>query len=71
VKHVKVRGMADTATVLFTTRGAAKAVSDRIGVSQAAVSQWRERGIPARRLAEVEAALAEHLKSIGAEAITQ
>jgi DNA-binding transcriptional regulator YdaS (Cro superfamily) len=59
--------MLDTATALFTTRGAAKAVADRLGISQAAVSQWRERGIPARRMPEVEAALFEHLRAIGAE----
>lgn len=59
--------MQDIRSVLFNTKGAAKAVAERLGISQAAVSQWRERGIPARRLADVSDALANHVRAINAE----
>jgi predicted transcriptional regulator len=55
----------DVATQLFATRGAVTAVAARLGISQAAVSQWRERGIPSGRTADVEEALREHLRSLG------
>lgn len=52
-------------TQLFATRGAVTAVAARLGISQAAVSQWRERGIPTSRMSDVEEALREHLRSLG------
>lgn len=44
----------DIRTALYTTRGASKAVADKLGISAAAVSHWRTRGIPADRLADIE-----------------
>lgn len=56
--------MADPFDLLFTTRGAVAAVARALGISQAAVSQWRQAGIPDSRRADVETALAEHLGSL-------
>lgn len=44
----------DIKGILFTTRGASKAVAEQLGISSAAVSQWRTRGIPPGRLADVQ-----------------
>lgn len=55
----------DIEVTLFATKGAAAAVATRLGISQAAVSQWRDRGIPASRVPEVEAVLREHLQRLG------
>ena len=49
---------------LYTTRGAVTAVAAALGISRAAVSQWRRIGIPPGRRAAIEAALAEYLASI-------
>jgi DNA-binding transcriptional regulator YdaS (Cro superfamily) len=57
----------DIATTLYTTRGAVTAVAARLGISDAAVSQWKTRGIPERRIADVEAALREYLATLRAE----
>jgi DNA-binding transcriptional regulator YdaS (Cro superfamily) len=51
--------MPDIHQTLYQRRGAVTFVADRLGISIPAVSQWRKRGIPADRLASVEAALAE------------
>jgi DNA-binding transcriptional regulator YdaS (Cro superfamily) len=55
----------DVGTTLFAVRGAARAVAQRLGISQAAVSQWRQRGIPEARAKEVEAALEDHMRKVG------
>lgn len=57
----------DLATQLYATRGAVTAVARKLGISDAAVSQWKTRGIPDRRLSDVEAALREHLSALGVE----
>lgn len=56
---------------LFSTRGAISAVARRLGVTAACVSQWRKRGIPARRMADVDAALREHVATIARDAGAQ
>jgi hypothetical protein len=58
-------------TTLFAVRGAATAVAKRLGISQAAVSQWRQRGIPAARASEVERALGDYLRELGLGAQAQ
>ncbi len=55
----------DIRTTLYATRGAVSAVAAAIGVSSAAVSQWRRRGIPTKRMPAIEEALRVHLASIG------
>lgn len=57
----------DLEATLYTTRGAVKAVAKRLAISEAAVSQWRQRGIPKHRQEAVGAALADHLRTIGAQ----
>lgn len=57
----------DIYRTLYTTRGASKAVSVALGISDAAVSQWRKRGIPADRVTDVERALAEFLSQLDGE----
>ena len=59
----------DIHRTLYTTRGACAAVASALEISQAAVSQWRGRGIPADRVEAVEAALKAHLTAIGAVAV--
>lgn len=54
------------AHTLYTTRGAVTAVAITLGISLAAVSQWRRRGIPEDRVPAVEAALREYLAKIDA-----
>ena len=54
----------DVQLTLYATRGANKAVARALGISDTAVSHWRKRGIPASRIAEVEAALAAHLATL-------
>ena len=56
----------DLTTQLYATRGGVTAVARKLGISDAAVSQWKTRGIPQRRLGDVQAALSEHLAAIGA-----
>jgi DNA-binding transcriptional regulator YdaS (Cro superfamily) len=51
----------DTFQTLYRTRGASAAVAAALGISQAAVSQWRAKGIPADRLPMVEQVLRDHL----------
>lgn len=58
----------DLATKLYATRGGVTAVARKLGISDAAVSQWKARGIPDRRVSEVRAALDEHLSAINAAA---
>lgn len=58
----------DICTTLYATRGAVTAVARKLGISDAAVSQWKTRGIPSRRLPEVEVALQEHLSAIASRA---
>lgn len=41
--------MDELATLLFSRRGAVKAVSEAASISAAAVSQWKRNGIPDRR----------------------
>jgi hypothetical protein len=54
---------------IHSTRGASKHVAARLGISQAAISGWLQRGaIPADRVIEAERALAEVLTSLGSEA---
>jgi len=55
----------DITRTLYTTRGACAAVASALGISAAAVSQWRLRGIPADRQEAVEAALKAHLDTLG------
>lgn len=55
----------DIHRTLYATRGASAAVAAALHISQAAVSQWRARGIPAERLDAVEAALKAHLDTLG------
>lgn len=54
----------DLTHTLYTTRGAVTAVARALGISTAAVSQWRARGIPDDRKAAVEAALRAHLRGL-------
>lgn len=58
----------DVRQTLYSTRGAVTAVAKKLGISDAAVSQWKTRGIPSRRLDDVERALREHLAAIAAPA---
>ncbi len=51
----------DIYRTLYTTRGAGKAVAEALGISDAAVSQWKRRGIPSDRQAEVERVLADYV----------
>mgnify|MGYP004702151007 CR=1 FL=1 len=44
---------------LYQRRGAVTFVAGKLGISAAAVSMWRGRGIPEGRIQAVEAALAE------------
>ena len=59
----------DVRTTLYGTRGAVTAVARHLNITDAAVSQWKTRGIPAKRLPQVEAALREHLERIGGHPI--
>jgi DNA-binding transcriptional regulator YdaS (Cro superfamily) len=56
----------DTLLTIATTRGAAKAVAQALGISQAAVSQWRGSGVPAERRDDVERALRAYLEDLAA-----
>lgn len=58
----------DVRTTLYGTRGAVTAVARTLNISDAAVSQWKTRGIPAKRLPQVEAALREHLARLVGQA---
>jgi len=51
----------DLRSTLYSTRGAVTAVARELGISDAAVSQWKRRGIPVRREPEIETALRRHL----------
>jgi hypothetical protein len=59
----------DIHRTLYTTRGACAAVAGALDISQAAVSQWRLRGIPADRLPAVTAALKAYLDTLGIIAV--
>jgi hypothetical protein len=52
-RHSLVRlsdeGMDELESLLFSRRGAVKAVSEEANISAAAVSQWKRNGIPLRR----------------------
>lgn len=54
----------DITTTLYSTRGAVTAVSAALGISDAAVSQWKKRGIPDARRVDVERALRVHLETL-------
>jgi DNA-binding transcriptional regulator YdaS (Cro superfamily) len=54
----------DLVRTITTTRGAVTAVAEKLGISQAAVSQWRGRGIPADRVEDVRRALDAHLEEL-------
>jgi DNA-binding transcriptional regulator YdaS (Cro superfamily) len=58
----------DLARQLYATRGAVTAVARALGISDAAVSQWKLRGIPARRWEAVSAAFNAHVAALGADA---
>lgn len=51
----------DVRNTLYTTRGAVSAVARGLGISIAAVSQWKKRGIPPRRVADVARVLRDYL----------
>lgn len=53
----------DIEHTLYTTRGAISAVARDLGISTAAVSMWRRRGIPPGRLEAVEVSLRRHVQS--------
>jgi predicted transcriptional regulator len=57
----------DILGTIATTRGAAKAVADALGISQAAVSQWRAIGVPEDRQADAARALAQYLDSLASK----
>lgn len=57
----------DIYRTLYTTRGAGKAVAEALGISDAAVSQWRKRGIPEDRRADVERVLTQFIASLSPE----
>jgi DNA-binding transcriptional regulator YdaS (Cro superfamily) len=58
----------DVHSTLYTTRGAVTAVAKRLGISDAAVSRWKTRGIPPNRAAEVETALRDYVAEAGRRA---
>lgn len=58
----------DLHSTLYRTRGAVTAVAKDLGISDAAVSQWKKRGFPEKRVAEIEAALREYLQRLETEA---
>lgn len=55
----------DLHRTLYQTRGAVTAVADALRISDAAVSQWKRRGIPENRRADVERVLVQLLADGG------
>lgn len=47
----------DVHRTLYSLRGAVTAVARELDISDAAVSQWKKRGIPTKRIPEVAAVL--------------
>jgi hypothetical protein len=58
----------DIRTTLYTTRGAVTAVARALSISDAAVSQWKKRGIPDDRREAVKVALQAYLAESAAKA---
>jgi len=49
---------------IFEHFGSAKALADELGISQSAVSQWQETGIPPTRAIEIERLTGGKIKAI-------